>query len=425
MSIPHRALLMFGVILLAVSGAPAQETVISPEELNALGYFKYWEMTLDLQRARAINGAHVLDDTLYIITDSGDVHAVHAAVGLQRWAQNITTSAYRVYPPTHFLLPDGRALALITTSPRMTFVDRYQGDVVADLPIEKAAVGPAVAQGERMYFGSSDGHLYAMIWSDPRTNTGVNVWRAQSDGPLSGAPVLINNGDDMVFASQGGVVRSCTTGAKLSNWVSSTEGPIIADVVVDGPGVFVASTDRSLYRFNLLSGSQEWRLRFPEPLNESPAVSGGIVFQYCQNEGVTAVDAESGERIWQHRGARRLVCRGVDDVILAGESGELFKLSAAKGEVLARIRLPGNVVTVTNVRDNTIYLASHAGSVFCAKPVGTMHLTPEELADARRELRAPADGSAGADSLAPPPRRPAEPGQIDPNDPLRSPSDPR
>jgi outer membrane protein assembly factor BamB len=295
--------------------------------------------------------------------------------------------------------------------------------MIADMPIQKAAVGSAVASDDRIFFGSSDGHLYAMRWTDPRTNVAVMLWRVMSGGPPSGAPVLINQGDDLVFASQGGSVYSCTAPTKILNWRAQTNGPIIAQVAVDGPGVFAASADRSLYRFNLISGAQEWRARFPEPLNDGPVVTGGIVFQYCAGEGIIALDAERGEPLWQQREARQFVCRGIEHVVLITELRELLKVDVNSGNVRARVRLPSNAVTVTNVHDDTIYLVSHAGSVFCAKPSGTPHLTPEQMAVARRELRDPDPRPSGARAVEMPPRRPDEPGVIDPADPLRSPGD--
>ncbi|MCB9867025.1 MAG: PQQ-binding-like beta-propeller repeat protein [Phycisphaerales bacterium] len=423
MRFPTRVVTTLGLLLAGASGAVAQQSLLSQSDLDKLGYFKFWSMQLEMGRARAVTGAYVLDDSLYITTDSGDVHALDANAGLLRWAQNAAENVYEIFPPTHFLAPDGRGLVVITTSPRTLIIDRYAGDIVADMPLEMATSCSAVAADDRIYFGSSDGHFYAMRWTDPRTNRAVQLWRVIAGGPVTSDPVLVNNNDDIIFASQGGSVYDCTAVGKILNWQARTGGPIIGNIAVDGPGVFAASADRSLYRYNLISGALEWRSRFPEPLNEGPTVSGGVAFQYCRGEGLTALDAQSGDVLWKRIEGRRFVCRGVDYAMILDNTNTLLRVDINTGEVKGHARLPKTAVPVTNVHDNTIYLAANSGSVFCAKPSGTPYLTPAQLSEARRVLRAQ-QGEAGGDrDTQPPPRRPEEPALVDPNDPLRSASD--
>jgi len=412
-----------GLVALAGMPARAQEPLLASDSLEALGYIKYWETSIDLRRARAVTGVHVIDDTVYVITDGGDVHAIHASAGLPRWAQNIADAVYAIYRPTHFTAADEREMAVFTTSPRTLIVDRYLGDIVADMPLDRATSGSAVVAGERIYFGSADGHFYAMTWSDPRTKSAVFSWRVRAGGPVVGTPVLVSNADDVIFAAQSGSVYCCTTAAKIFNWEARTNGPITTDFVVEGPGVYVASADRSLYRFDALSGAQRWRARFPEPLDTPPVVSGGIVFQYCLGSGVTALDAESGEVLWQVGDALRFVCRGVDDVILDTGRGRLLKVDAVKGDIRAAVPFSSVALPATNPRDNTLYVASHTGVVLCAKPAGTPYLTSQQLSEARRIIHQPPAPEQEAEAVQPPRRRAPEPGVIDPDDPLRSPSD--
>jgi outer membrane protein assembly factor BamB len=420
---PRRFALISLSVLTATAMVRAQGPLLVPADLAALGYFQYWESSLDLDRARGLTGAHLLDDTLYFTTDSGEAHAMQAGAGLPRWSQNVAESVYEIFPPTHFRGPAGRPMVVFTTSARTLVIDRLMGDVIADMPIDRAVAGAGVITGSRLYFGSADGHLYCMNWTDPRTNSAVLIWRVMAGGPVTGRPLLVNNDDDLIFASQGGSVFCCTAAQKVLNWRARTGGPIIGEIALDGPGVFVAGTDRSLYRFNALSGTREWRLRFPEPLNQGPVVNGGIVFQFCEGEGITAVDAENGEVLWQVADAQRFLCRGVDDALLVSRGGEIIQVAVATGKTLHRVKLPGNVMAVRNTTDDTLYLASNQGQVLCAKRIGTPHLTPQQLADARRTLHKPVDAPQTAAEIEPPPRRAVESGILDPDDPLRSPSD--
>jgi hypothetical protein len=113
----------------------------------------------------------------------------------------------------------------------------------------------------------------------------------------------------------------------------------------------------------------------------------------------------------------------VDDALLVSRGGEIIQVAVATGKTLHRVKLPGNVMAVRNATDDTLYLASNQGQVLCAKRIGTPHLTPQQLADARRTLHKPVDAPQTAAEIEPPPRRAVESGILDPDDPLRSPSD--
>ena len=409
-----------GACLAVGSASFAAEPLIGTRDLHALGYFKYWDAALELDRGGVVRAVHLLDDSLYVVTDKGEVHAVHAGVGLPRWSQNLVESVYQVFAPAHVVDEHDKALAVFSTTPRTVIIDRHMGDLVADMPLDKAVSSPTVADAENIYFGSNDGHVYAMIWNDPRTQTAIFRWRVLAGGPVTSAPVLVNEGNDLVFASQGGSVFNCSAGFKILNWEFATGGPIIGDIAVDEVSAFVAGTDRLLYHLDTVSGVPRWQVRFPEPLRRGPVVAGRTVYQYCSGEGITALDADSGEVLWKKPDAEHFCCRNIDHVYLTTGDHRLLMIDADSGRTAGLVRLPRNVVSVRNTRDETLYLVSADGRVLCGKPAGSPHLTPAQLATARRELyrrRAPRET---AEPMREVQRRGAAEGVIDLDDPLRS-----
>ena len=152
-------------------------------------------------------------------------------------------------------------------------------------------------------------------------------------------------------------------------------------------------------------------------------MAGRTVFQYCPGEGITALDADSGEVLWKNPEAEHFCCRNIDHVYLATGDHRLLVIDANSGQTEGRIRLPRDVVGVRNTRDETLYLASANGRVLCGKPAGTPHLTPAQLATARRELYGRSAPPETAEPMREVQKRGAAEGVIDMDDPLRSPTD--
>lgn len=415
-----RIILAAASMLVGAGAASADDFFVAERSLDRLGYFKYWDIALELSRGGQVVAAHLVDDTLYVVTDKGDMHAVHAGVGLPRWSQHLAESVYHVFTPSHFAYHNGKALGVYTTSRRTIIADRYSGEFVADMPLEQAMAGTTIASGDFLFFGGNDGYFYCMIWSDPRTPSPIMSWKVMTGGPVTATPVFVNEGQDIVFASQNGVVYNATALQRILNWSFKTGGPVTGDIHVDPDSVYVASTDRSLYRVDTTSGVQRWRLRFQDPLREGPTVVAQTVYQYSAREGLAAVSADNGKVLWKSPAARSLVCSNEGRICVASVSDELQVLDSATGDILATERLQRAVVTVRNTRDNSMYLVSAHGTILCARPEGASHLTPNQVAEARRTLHAQPARTAADERLPDPPRAAPEESVIDLKDPLRS-----
>ena len=416
----HLSLVLVGFFsLMGAVPCLAGEALLGPRELKTLGYFKYWNLDLDMDRGGFVRDVHRIDDSLYVISEKGDVFALHADIGLTRWSRNLTESVYRVFQPQHFSSESGTGLVVIATTPRVFIFDRYSGDEVKDLSLGASVGSAVVADARSLFFGSSDGHLYSMIWNDPRIASAVANWKAMAGSPVGATPHLVNQGEDIVFSSLGGSVFNCTSGQKILNWDFHAGGAIEGEIAIDNERVYVASLDRSLYGLDMVSGAQRWRMRFPEPLHDGPVLIGNMIFQYCDKQGVTGINAESGKVLWNVDGARKVVCRSGDRVILGVES-RLLLVGAESGELLETVTLPTHSRALVNTDDETLYVVSRLGTVFCAKPQGHPYLTPDVVAMAKRELHHAPKDEIGNDEPELKPRSPKRSEVLDWNDPLRS-----
>ncbi len=416
------AIMVWAALLWPTVGS-ADDALLDSASLSQLGYFKYWDADLELASDATVSQAHLLDDNLYLVEQRGYVHAVHTGIGLPRWTQRVGEGVYDIYSPNHLVDADGRHLVIFSSSPRVVFLDAYQGDVVRDLLLDVVACGPAVATPTTMYFGSHDGHLYAMFWGDSRTKLPVRRWRVISGGQVTASPKLVNENHDLVFAANGGSVFSCSAEAKLFNWEFKANDAISGDLVSTEAATFVASADRSLYRIDTMSGVQRWRIRFPNPLRTGPVLTGKTLFQYSKDTGVSAVDAEAGSIVWSCTPARYYLTQTDHHVYFLSGDSRLIMADASSGNVVHSFPLPQDCLPVKNTVDSTLYLVCGSGRLLCAKPLGMPRLTPEEMSAALRGIHSPpvsrAGGSSGNDIEL---RSPDRDRVIDMNDPLKSPS---
>ncbi|HKH47521.1 MAG TPA: PQQ-binding-like beta-propeller repeat protein [Thermoanaerobaculia bacterium] len=283
---------------------------------------------------------------------------------------------------------------------------------------------PAVSGG-RIYFGSSDGNVYAvdldgrLLWT---ANTGAAVssspavagdrlfvqnrkglvlalstadgkvlWRAQTgdDVPLdwgyeSGdmyisspavveGTVLIGSGDGFLYALDAESGRG--------KWRAETGGRVRSSPAVSGGMVFAGSLDGSVYAADLATGALKWRFdtqghglssaRFSydrKSIQSSPAVADGVVYIGARDGSLYAIEAATGKQKWRadHGGSWVITAPAVwDGKVFAGSSDARFvqAVDAKSGRELWRVPMPASVWSSPSIAGSTLYVGDTGGSV--------------------------------------------------------------
>ena len=91
--------------------------------------------------------------------------------------------------------------------------------------------------------------------------------------------------------------------------------------------------------FDAATGAEVWRVRLPTPLRAAPAVDAGRVFVTSQDGQLTALNADTGEQLWQANATvepASILGPGspsiaYDTVVAGFPSGELFALRVEYG----------------------------------------------------------------------------------------------
>ena len=162
---------------------------------------------------------------------------------------------------------------------------------------------PAVTR-DRVYIGSSDGHLFALDRA-----TGAVRWKYHAGGSVLSSPAVAKglvllaqrNGTLVALDAAKGTRRwSVPTGAALpfpwgrEGWDFYLSSPVIA-----GELVIFAAADGNIYALDVATGRQRWRHATGTLIRSSPAVADGYVVVGGADGYLYALSLADGSRRWR------------------------------------------------------------------------------------------------------------------------------
>lgn len=383
------------VFVVACAQPGASAPLVDDASLQAAGMMRYWEARLPITSDDTLVEGRLVDEALYVTTDNGTLFAMQAGVGLIRWAEKLAEPDYTIYRPTHMRTADGTGPVVIPTTSKVFIFNRFSGELIKQFAPGFGAGSAAVAYDGLLFIGSAGGRFYCLHVDHPLSKEPFKLWEVNTGGPITAAPLLFGS-DTLIFASQTGTVYSCSAPNKALHWSFTSGGPILGSPAVDESGVYIASTDRSLYKLSHGSGRVVWRVRLPQPLEEGPIVTAQAVYQYCPHLGIVALDAETGREKWRHAAGRAFVAHasGVDTIFT--EDRRLEVLDHETGEMRHSIAAPAVAATVENPDHDAVILLGEDGRVLCARFGNVPYLRRQQVIAARKRLNLPPIDEAAA-----------------------------
>ncbi len=284
---------------------------------------------------------------LYFGSDDGNVYAVDARDGRQHWKRGTggpVASTPAVADGTVYVASyDGKfyALEARTGAPRWKFVTegerRFEAkglhgmqpkmQTIAD-PFDVYLSSPVVAEGA-VYFGSGDGHLYALDVASGRLK-----WKFKTG--------------DVVHAS-----------------------PAFADGVI-----YVGSWDSYFYALDARTGVEKWRFHGGEDpvfhnqvgFQSSPAIANGVVYTGCRDSNLYAIDAASGREKWRFNAAGSWIITSPavteGKVVFATSDSSLYHVvDAETGKPIVRQQGKAYVFASPAVAGGTVYVGVLNGTL--------------------------------------------------------------
>ncbi len=227
---------------------------------------------------RVVSSAVWHEGAVLFGSDDGNVYAVDAATGRQRWMQR--TGGPVASTPA---VAGGRAY-VVSYDGRLYALDARSGEVLWKFATE----------GERRFEARG---LHGM---QPRTQTFADVFDVYLSSPVvSEGTVYFGSGDGHLYAVD-------AASGKL-RWKFRTGDVVHASPAVAEGTVFVGSWDGRFYAVDARTGQQRWMFQGgTDPLmfnqqgfQSSPAVVGGVVYTGSRDANVYALDARTGQEKWR------------------------------------------------------------------------------------------------------------------------------
>jgi outer membrane protein assembly factor BamB len=321
----------------------------------------------------------VVDETVYIGSQSGAVYALDAETGEKRW-QFETTEPVDSSP---FVIEgDGEVdrLVLVGCDDRNLYaIDAATGESQWHIETNGRVQGSPVVGAETLFFTSDSDGLYAAD-----TNDGERSWFSEYQSVSHASPTVV---EDTVFV-RGEKLHALDPRSGWQRWEFDLGSGTYSSPTVEEETVYIGDRERNggpnsagnLYALDVQSGERDWVFDTDEFIDASPTVADDSVyvggwktrFRSSDDEGsgtgsVFALRTNGGEKDWQFETDGRVLSSPTvaDDIVFAGSwDGAVYGLDAVTGEERLRLETGGRVSSSPTVADGTMYVGSNDGYVY-------------------------------------------------------------
>jgi len=306
-------------------------------------------------------------DKVFAANRHGIVNAYDQATGKKVWSKDFATHEEKgltsgvkklwsngmsakiaggvsvAYETVFFGTENGEVIALDANTGEQKWIKRVKGEVLA---------APAIDAGI-VLVNTGSGLIIAL-----NADNGEEVWTSESDVPplsLRGvsSPAAVNGGAIIGTATGKLIVNILETGQTAWEQVISaatgvTELERIVDIdsepLVAGGNVYVISYDGTLASVELRTGRVIWKREYKSFRRLS--LSGSTLYLVDVNSNVYALDSRNGVELWSQGALKQRLLTGVTPVgnyLVAGDKfGYLHWFDQADGKIVARLEVGGD-----------------------------------------------------------------------------------
>ncbi|HEY96659.1 MAG TPA: PQQ-binding-like beta-propeller repeat protein [Dehalococcoidia bacterium] len=327
------------------------------------------------------SGGVVSDDTIYLGTQEGRLVAFNLTDESRLSAEKISagSSGGGLFGciPAGGGCAGGAGVAIYGTpyfTDELVYIAGYNGKVYAYnkenlatrwvYPREgylEPIVGGVVVSDGRLYFGGSDGYVYALD-----AETGDFLWEADTRSEdykrdkIWATPAIADG--TMYIGSTNKVFYAFNTADGSRKWVFPTEGAVTATpLVVDGT-VYIGSHDRYLYALNAADGTLKWKFMAENWFWAKPLLHDGKIYAACLDGKVYVLDAATGSKLNEFDLEEPLASDPVmhdDNVIFCTREGAIYSINTAQNSLRQLAVIDEGKVEINGplaIHDGVIYI---------------------------------------------------------------------
>ena len=283
-------------------------------------------------------GLAVVDGTVYATTGYGELHALDAATGAERWVQRLdapVTTPKVANGLVYVVSRDNRAWAIRADN------GRVQWDIPAGAAPAAMATSPAPAvDGRLVIFPFANGEVVSTLQV-----SGIRVWGSSVSGrrrgvasnfvgDITGDPVV---SDGVVYAGTSAgrsVALDQASGTRI--WTGSDGA--VSPMVLAGGSLFAVSDRAQLLRMDAATGDVIWRTDLPYYRNQRLKRRQGIYAHYGP--------VLAGGRLW-----------------VASSDGVLRGFDPETGVLAAQTEVPGGAASRPIAFGDALYVVGRNGQL--------------------------------------------------------------
>jgi outer membrane protein assembly factor BamB len=307
--------------------------------------------------AKLVGPPAVAGGRVYVCCEDGSLYCLELETGRPVWKYDtggMITSMPGVFEGGILLATqDGRVIKL-----------GPGGKPDWEIEVGGAVRSTPIPQKGRVYFGSSDNHLYCVSAED-----GAKKWSFDAQSPVEVSPCLY---EEQVFAAsfEGGLFALNAADGKL-NWNARTQGIPVACPTADNGRVFLA-TEFMVLCSDAQSGRQLWKYNPGMVMISNLAVRGnqliGLYGTAGRSCGAVSLDARTGDQLWNVSAGESPVwtwLAATNEGAYASGPGRFYALSVESGMAAMERQLAGVLPQTITVTERHILVGTDSRKVYC------------------------------------------------------------
>jgi len=231
-----------------------------------------------------------------------------------------------------------------------------------------------VSLGEISPGETSAANLFSVEWATPLVAPGFFEYE-----PTEFAAPWVDTERGRIYTyTRDGVVRAISAEDGKVLWASKPMGKSFAGPTVEGKLLYIPAGDgtvRALYAEDgdkragegWQAGQEKWVVEMGEEWVTRPVVAGGKLLMVSQTDGLFALEAETGQRLWQHK-RKQPAGFTIRGAFLPAVLGSTIYQGFSDGSLLALNLEDGEVLWEKNTSPSggTAFLDLDSGAVFSA-----------------------------------------------------------
>lgn len=343
-----------------------REYLIGPKAARTLGLRIDFQTQTHPEDESGISLLSVQGDAIFVLDGVNFLTRLRGDNGQRIWRLPVAGRLDEIQGITY--QPSSERVFLTSTSDLLV-LDDDTGSMIDKQKLGQIASTAPVTFGEFFIYGARNGQV---VWHSYEVGY---QWRGYQVSPtMRVAPLLVN--EVIVATGSDGRIMVLDGASAAGIWNKRLLNEVAAEPATDGGLLYIAGLDQYLWAINVANGRTLWKYLADVPLDSSPTVLDGQLYQQIPGSGLHCfaarpIDTPGGELLWTAPTVRGNVIGAHAHRLFAWDDDDrvLTVVDAARGGVMETVNLPD--VTHLYMRDNgDLFAASDDGRVIALVPRG-------------------------------------------------------